>query len=388
MRLKEIAKRLSAIKEELEANENVMTEERIAELESEVKALKEERDAIMQQSERRAALLDKVAKDGGKTLRSFSEGDADDKFATMEYRKAFKDYVLRGKAIPVEYRADAVTGTADAGVTIPTTVLNQIIEKIESVGTILGLVTRTSYKGGVSIPYASVKPTASWVSEGAGSDKQKKSIDGTITFAYHKLRCAVAVTLEVDTMSIAAFESLIISNITEAMTRAIEQSIISGTGSGQPEGITTKTPEDGQLIEISEQAYDDLINAEAALPVDYERDAAWCMSKKTFMGYYGLVDANGQPIGRVDRGIASAPEYTLLGRKVVICDYLPGFSAAASGDVVAFIFNFKDYVLNTNYSMSVKKYEDNDTDDFITKSIMIVDGKVVDTNSYVAVKKN
>ena len=47
----------------------------------------------------------------------------------------------------------------------------------------------------------------------------------------------------------------------------------------------------------------------------------------------------------------------------------------------------KDYVLNTNYSMGVKKYEDNDTDDQITKGIMLVDGKVVDKNSLVVVKK-
>ena len=51
------------------------------------------------------------------------------------------------------------------------------------------------------------------------------------------------------------------------------------------------------------------------------------------------------------------------------------------------LFNFKDYVLNTNYSMGVKKYEDNDTDDQITKGIMLVDGKVVDKNSLVVVKK-
>ena len=44
-------------------------------------------------------------------------------------------------------------------------------------------------------------------------------------------------------------------------------------------------------------------------------------------------------------------------------------------------------MLNTNYSMGVKKYEDNDTDDQITKGIMLVDGKVVDKNSLVVVKK-
>lgn len=102
------------------------------------------------------------------------------------------------------------------------------------------------------------------------------------------------------------------------------------------------------------------------------------MSKKTYMSYYGLTDSNGQPIGRINYGLAGKPEYTLLGRPVNVCDYLPSFANAENNSIVGFLFNFKDYVLNTNYAMGVKKYEDNDTDDMVTKGIMLADGKVVD----------
>ena len=67
-----------------------------------------------------------------------------------------------------------------------------------------------------------------------------------ITFAYHKLRCAVAVSLEVDTMAISAFETLLINNIVEAMTKALEQAIIDGNGTGKPKGILAEIPADGQ----------------------------------------------------------------------------------------------------------------------------------------------
>lgn len=76
-----------------------------------------------------------------------------------------------------------------------------------------------------------------------------------------------------------------------------------------------------------------------------------------------------------------------MGRPVICCDYLTGFKAATANSVVAFVFNFKDYILNTNYAMGVKKYEDNDTDDQVTKGIMLADGKVVDKNSLVTLKK-
>lgn len=406
MRLKEIEARLAQIKQELTTRAAELKEDEITALEEEVTALQEERAAIVAAAEKRTALLARIANgepvgddgDGAEptVLRNFKgaggEGgnEPQDKYGSMAYRKAFMQYVCRGVAIPAEYRADAVSTTTDVGATIPTTVLNQIVEKLESTGMILALVTRTAYKGGVSIPVSAVKPTATWVNEGAGSDKQKKNIakDGMITFAYHKLRCAVAVSLEVDTMAISAFETLLINNIVEAMTKALEQSIIDGDGAGKPKGILAETPAEGQEIESAAPAYADLIAAEAALPQAYENGAVWCMSKKTFMQYYGLTDNNGQPIGRVNYGIAGKPERTLLGRPVVCCDYVTSFATSlAAGTKFAFLLNFKDYVLNTNYAMGVKKYEDNDTDDMVTKGIMLVDGKVVDKNSLVVIKK-
>ena len=411
MRLKEIEQRLAAIRTELTTRGADMTDEEVATLEQEVTDLQEERKGLLAAQERRKKLLENIAAgnpvdDNGNgaeptLLRNFNgangagepgngENQNGDKYGSMAYRKAFMQYVCRGTAIPAEYRSDAISTTTDVGATIPTTVLNQIVEKLENTGMILALVTRTAYKGGVSIPVSTVKPTATWVNEGAGSDKQKKDITkgGMITFAYNKLRCAVAVSLEVDTMAISAFETLLINNIVEAMTKALEQSIIDGNGTGKPKGILAETPAEGQTVKSAAPAYADLIAAEAALPQAYENGAVWCMSKKTFMNYYGLTDTNGQPIGRVNYGIAGKPERTLLGRAVVCCDYVKSYDKSlAAGTKFGFLFNFKDYVLNTNYAMGVKKYEDNETDDQVTKGIMLVDGKVVDKNSLVVLEK-
>lgn len=401
--LQEIEARLAEINNDITTRGAEMTADELTTLETEVTALQEERTQLLaapNTQEQRSRILAAVAAGQAVTgqgtptvLRSFPAAgqtiETEDRFNTMQYRKAFMDYVVRGTAIPTEYRADAVTKTTDVGAVIPTTVLNQIVEKLESTGMILALVTRTAYKGGVAIPVSSVKPTATWVAEGVGSDKQKKTAakDGMVTFAYHKLRCAVAVSLEVENMAMPAFETLLINNIVEAMTKALEQAIISGSGTGQPKGIVKETPATGQAIETSKLSYNDLVKVEGALPQAYEAGAVWCMSKSTFMGFVGMTDSNGQPIARVNYGIAGNPERVLLGRPVVCCDYLNSFDSASAGDVVAFVFRFKDYVLNTNYAMGVKKYEDNDTDDLVTKGIMLADGKVVDKNSLVTLKK-
>jgi HK97 family phage major capsid protein len=369
--------------------------------ETEVAGLKTELAGLVAAGEKRSALLASIAEGRepeAVAVRSFpSPGTAperrdaanSDPFDTIEYRRAFMAHVLRGAPIPVEFRADEITLTADLGAAIPTTTLNRIIEKLEAVGMILPLVTRTAYKGGLAIPKSTAKPVATWVAEGAGSDSQKKATPGTITFAYHKLRCKVAVSLEVDTMALSAFESALMNNVVEAMTKALELAIISGDGAGKPKGILTEAAAAGQNIESAAPSYQDLIDAEAALPEEYENGAVWCMSKKTFMQYYGLTDETGQPIGRVNYGIAGKPERSLLGRPVVTCKYVPSYAAAmASGTIFAFLFNFADYVLNTNYAMGVKKYDDNETDDKVTKAIMLVDGKTVDAGSLVTVVKS
>lgn len=320
-----------------------------------------------------------------KTGTSFSNEDI---YSSIEYRKAFMNHVLKGTPIPKEFiNADEITKTTDIGTVIPTVLLEQIIEKIEAVGMILPLVTRTSIKGGIALPLSSVKPEASWVGEGEGSPLQKKTTTNMV-FSYYKLRCAVAVTLETDTVALPIFERTLINNVVEAMTKALEQSIISGDGVGKPTGILTETPNEGQEI-TGTGKLEDLENAETALPIEYENNAIWIMTKKTFMHYSTLKDSTGQPIGRVNfGGYTNRPERTILGRSVVLCNYIDSYSnTLAAGMPYAILFNPKDYILNTNYNVTLKKYENNETDDLVTKAVMLVDGKVADKSSLVILRK-
>lgn len=307
----------------------------------------------------------------------------------QEYRKAFRDYVLRGTPIPAEFRADETTLTSDVGSAIPTILVNRIIEKLESTGMILPLITHTSYAAGVQIPTSSVKPVAVWVSEGAGSDKQKKPTS-FISFSHFKLRCEISMSMEVGTMALSAFEDAFVRQVSEAMVKKQEGTILStADGTSSPRGILAETPAVGQALEVLELSYDTLINAEAALPQAYDGGAVWCMSKKTFMSFMGMKDEQGQPIARVNYGISGAPERILLGRTVVLSgDYLPSWSASlTTGTIFAFLFNFSDYALNTIYDMGIQRKQDWDTEALLTKAVMSVDGKVLDKNSLVTLKK-
>lgn len=316
---------------------------------------------------------------------------SDDPTGTQEYRSAFMNLIQRGTPIPANLRADANTLTSDVAAVIPTHLVNQIIEKMDEVGMILPLLTRTSFKGGVSIALSSVKPVASWVAEGAGSDRQKKSTT-PISFTYHKLRCEISMSMEVGVMALSAFEAKFVENVAKAMVYAIEKAaLVDGNGTSMPKGILTETPETGNALTVAKAGkltYQLLCDAEGCVPAEHEANAKWAMTKKTFMKFMGMTDTNGQPIARVNYGIGGKPERYLLGREVVINPYMGTYADTVEADTIfAAIVDFSDYDLNTVYDMGIQKKQDWDTEDLLTKAVMSVDGKLLDKSSLITITK-
>lgn len=308
-------------------------------------------------------------------LKNASESD-------LEYRKAFKNFILKNEAIPTELRTNEHTMTTDINSVIPVNIINRIIEKIEMVGMILPLVTKSNYKGGVKIPTAGLKPKATWIKEGEGSDKQKVTT-GIIIFTEHKLRCEVAITLEADVSSLAIFETWFVNTVALSLTRELEQAIINGDGDDKPKGILNKPALSEQIIETDKISYQTLIDAESVLPEAYSNGTKWYMSKKTFLTFIGMVDINGQPIARITEGLDKKPLQYLLGREVMtIGDYLD-----PQKPVIGFMFRMEDYLLNTTYDLKIEARTNWDNEDKEMKGVMVVDGGVVDNNSLVVLTK-
>ena len=310
----------------------------------------------------------------------------------MEYRKAFMNYVLKGTPIKMQNGTDYQTTTSDVGPVIPTTIMNRIVELMESNGNILAKVTRTAFKGGVKVPVSAAKPTAVWLAERAGGNTQKMDVSGSVVFGYYKLKVSVAVSLIVENVTLDIFEKTLSANIAEAMVRALEDAIINGTGSGQPKGILAETA--AVTIEADVTAstgdgvtYATLLAMEGALPTAYENGAEWVMNKKFFYNYIqAIVDSNGQPIARVDAGIDGKLVHTIFGRPVNFTDHMAVPTNDNPTGVFAFIAKLEDYMINTNMGVTVSRYVDESSDDTVTKAIMIADGKMIDTHSIIALE--
>jgi HK97 family phage major capsid protein len=331
---------------------------------------------------------------GGGAAPQQQRAEEEDRYSTMEYRKAFMRFAQTGEITP-ELRANAMTSTGDISAVVPTTILNEVIRKVTNYGQIFGLVRKLNVKGGMTIPILSLKPVANWIGENAVSDKQKVQANTSVSFSYYGLECKVSVSLLADTVSLTGFETTITDLIVEAMVKALDQAILNGDGSGKALGITkdTRVPA-GQIVTLSStdfakwDAWKKKVFAK--MPLSYKAGASFFMASGTFEGYIdGMVDTQGQPVGRTNYGIADGPQERFGGKPVIQVedDVIVPYDVAVTGDVVAVYVDLKNYGFNSNMQLTMFRYFDHDTNEWVDKAVLIADGKLIDPNGVVIVKK-
>lgn len=316
-----------------------------------------------------------------------------DRFDSAEYRNAFMNYVCRGEQLPEQYRKNqaATTTAADTGAVIPTTTLREIIRNLRERGVIFNSIRHMNIQGGVEIPILDLMPTATWVGEGA-SDEQKLEANTTVSFKYYGLECKIAQSILVSVTTFEEFQGLFVELATEAVITAIEKGVFQGSGVGQMLGVC-KDPRVTNAVELTDAEFASFAawkkKVFAKIPMKYQTGKFY-MSLGTYEGHIdGMVDANGQPIARANYGLETGPRYRFGGKDVqpVESDVLPDFDTAGTGDVVAVFMDMKNYIFNSNMTMTVVNWVDHDTNKKKTKVLLICDGKAADTNGIILIKK-
>lgn len=320
-----------------------------------------------------------------------------DMFGSMEYRKAFMNYCKTGeRSSKLQFRnAAESTSTTDAGAVIPSTIVQEVIKELKSYGQVYNLVRKLAIKGGVTVPILSLKPVANWIEENTSGDAQKVSLSTNVSFSYYTLECKVAASLVADVTTLDLFEQTIVSVIVEAMTKALDIGVVKGSGAGSMTGITvdSRIPANHVItLKPSEfikwEAWKKKVFAK--LPMAYKGGSVFLMASGTFEGYIdGMVDTVGQPVGRVNYGISNGPANTFGGKQVVEVedDVINNFDDAVAGDVVAIYGNLSNYAINSNMQMTMYRYIDHNTNQYVDKALLIADGKVLDPNAFIVVKK-
>lgn len=319
-------------------------------------------------------------------------------FMTFEYRKAFMVYARTGvvqEPLKLEKRADATTTSTDAAAMVPTTILNEVIKKMKVYGQVYARVRKLNIPGGVQVPISSLIPIATWISETTPSDRQKLNTSSKVTFAYYGLECRISQTLLTNVTTLDAFEELVTELIYEAMIKALDEAVIKGTGSGQPLGVTvdSRVPTE-QIVTLDDteiSAYKPWkAKVFAKMPLAYKPGAVFFMASGTFETHIdGMVDDSGQPIGRTNHGIADGIQERFGGKEVILVedDIIKPYDTASEDDVIAVFCNLKNYAINSNMQLAMIRYTDHDKNEIVDKAILVADGKLLDPNGVVIIKK-
>lgn len=336
----------------------------------------------------------------------------EDPLSTMEYRKAFKAFVQNGTPNDLLKRADAENVSADLGVLLPNTIVKEIILGVEKVyGQLYSRVKKTSVKGGVQYPIGAFSATMYWDGtagndqEHGVSEKQKAGgVTDFVQFTYHIGEIRIAQSLLQSVVTVEAFEAEIVKALIEAYVKAMDSAILEGNGVKQPEGILTEAAKGtsgriptANIISLSAEDMADWTQIQkklfAKIPLSMRKlRPEFVMTAETWeSNIMTLQDTNGNPVYRETFNAETGDEKaTLKGRLVTFVEEggIKSFDTAAAGEYFGMYWvPEKAYLINSNMQFSYKKYFDENTNQYVTKALVICDGKVLDPKYIYLLKK-
>lgn len=375
----------------------------------------EERAAQQTTDQQRQAPPANAQQVNGGIIASFSQNpapaqtaqrDNSDPFATMEYRQAFMRYAQNGTPIPASLtqRDGVPANTTDLGATIPTTVLNEFINEIRLVyGNLYRKVRKLNIQGAVKVPIAKLQATFKWINETTVAPRENAGeINDFVEFSYNMAEIRVSQTLLSSIVTLDIFEREVINVMVKAYLRAMDTGIVRGTGNGQMLGILNDPRVTGQTGHTIAMSAADINNWTAwrkkffsKLPLGY-RNGEFIFSLATVDAYLEtMADANNNPIFRqatgleVNDGDSMDPNGRFFGRNIAIVepDIIPDFDSASSGDVIGIFWQPEEYAINTNMAFGMRRWFDEDRNEWVNKMLTVVDGKVLNPCGYYLITK-
>lgn len=281
--------------------------------------------------------------------------DVDTVLDTPEYRSAFFKTMLNQKLNDAETRAfalgmqiaekrsDAYNTSSNSGAVLPTATLNEIIKKARTMGGLLGEVRAFNMPTKISIPIGTPATKAAWHTEAAAVESENVTV-ASVSFDGYEIMKIFSISEKARRMSIAAFESYIVDELTACVMELIDYALINGDGEGEGTGIESgitwvktagATQNEVEIAAASDLKYADVLSVVSLLKRGYAAGAKWAMNNKSLYTYfYGMTDDTGRPLFIADPKNESIGK--ILGFDVVIDDNI--------ADGKAYLGNFAKYL--------------------------------------------
>ena len=383
-----------------DADEVRSINEQIADLNAEIEEIREMLEA---EAEETRALPPTDAKlVNGNILGAFGQKTEEKREETettsdMEYRSAFMAYVQKGT--PMTKRNGEVISTAETGAAIPMTVMNEVINTVRKrYGNLYAKVRKIAVKGGIEFPVGALQATFKWISEATVSPRQDVGKLGKVSFGYHTAEIRIAQSFLSQILTLSSFEARLAEVIAVAYLQAMDYGIVNGSGNGQMLGILNDARVTNTVTMTAAQMSDWTQWRKrffATLPLGY-RAGEFIFPLSTVESYLEtMADSNNNPIFRqatgleVNDGDATNPNGTFFGRGISLVepDIIADFDTASQGDVVGIYWQPNDYAINENFGFTMRRYFDEETNEWVDKALVVVDGKVINPTGYVKILK-
>jgi HK97 family phage major capsid protein len=383
-----------------DADEVRSINEQIADLNAEIE---ETREMLETEAEETRALPPTDAKlVNGNILGAFGQKTEEkreetDSLSDMEYRSAFMAYVQKGT--PMTKRNGEVISTAETGAAIPMTVMNEVINTVRKrYGNLYAKVRKIAVKGGIEFPVGALQATFKWISEATVSPRQDVGKLGKVSFGYHTAEIRIAQSFLSQILTLSSFEARLAEVIAVAYLQAMDYGIVNGSGNGQMLGILNDARVTNTVTMTAAQMSDWTQWRKrffATLPLGY-RAGEFIFPLSTVESYLEtMADSNNNPIFRqatgleVNDGDAAAPNGRFFGRAISLVeeDIIADFDTASAGDVVGIYWQPEEYAINENFGFTMRRYFDEETNEWVDKALVVVDGKVINPTGYVKIIK-
>lgn len=387
-----------------DVNEVKSINEQLTEVNAEIDETQAQIDAIEEEeaNENRAAVPASATLVNGSVVGSFEAKKADEnrdnvnQTETLEYRNAFMRYIQTGE--PMKRAGEAIS-TNDSGVAIPLTVMNEVINTVRKrYGNLYSKVRKTNVLGGVEIPIGALKASFKWINEKTVSPRQKTDKLGKISFSYHTAEIRVAQSFLSQLLTLSAFEAKLAEVIAVAYLEAMDYGIVNGSGDGSMLGIL-HDPRVTNVITMTAAQINDWTkwrkNFFSQLPLGY-RAGEFIFPLSTVESYLEtMADANNNPIFRqatgleVNDGDAVNPNGRFFGRDISLVepDIIADFDTANQGDVIGIYWQPNEYAINENFGFTMRRYFDDEENEWVDKALVVVDGKVLNPTGFYIIKK-
>jgi len=256
-----------------------------------------------------------------------------------------------------EKRADAFTTSTDAVAVLPTSTLNEVVKKARAMGGLIAECRSFALPTKISVPVGTPGSKANWHVEGEEVAADKPNVTSVMFDGYEIIKI-FSISAKAKKMSISAFETYLVEELTACVMECIADALVNGTGSGQGTGLLTGiTWDTTNTITVSKTGtltYGNVIKAIGMLKRGYTAGAKIAMNNAMlYNGFYGMTDTNGRPIFIADPKQESIGK--ILGFEVVIDDYLPD-DTAIIGNLKYMGYNMPEgIVIETSRESSFRK---------------------------------